>query len=75
MGWSSCPTRSPTSLLVLDAETGVPLRVQPLEMVPAGGVAISGNSVYMGSGISENIPGIEAPLSNIGGVWAFSTTP
>ncbi|MEY2470652.1 MAG: hypothetical protein QOF21_3350 [Actinomycetota bacterium] len=62
------------SLVVLDANTGVPLRVQPLNVPPAGPPAISGNSVYMGAGISENIQGLEK-LAYLGGVWAFTTVP
>ena len=62
------------SLLVLDADTGLPLRIQPLNFPSASPPAISGNSIYMGVGVDENIPGLQT-LAHLGGVWRFTTTP
>ncbi len=50
------------SLVAIDADTGVPLRVQPLDAPPASPVAVSGASVYVGSGTE---------VGSLGGVWAF----
>jgi outer membrane protein assembly factor BamB len=52
------------SLLAFDADTGAPLRAQPLDAPPASPVAISGNSLYMGAGTDVN---------GLGGVWGFQT--
>jgi outer membrane protein assembly factor BamB len=60
------------SLVVLDADTGVPVRIQPLDAPPASPVAISGNSVYFGSGTTQDAPPLSL-LSSFGGIWAFHT--
>ncbi|MHB8439571.1 MAG: outer membrane protein assembly factor BamB family protein [Acidimicrobiales bacterium] len=59
------------SLWVLDAETGAPLRIIPLESPPSSPVAVSGGSLYMGSGTTE--AGLPV-LPTVGGVWGLSTT-
>jgi len=68
------PDTFTNALLVLDADTGAILRAQPMNVPPAGPVAVSGSSVYMGSGITENLPGVST-LAALGGLWAFTTTP
>ncbi|HAM02849.1 MAG TPA: hypothetical protein DCQ30_11595 [Acidimicrobiaceae bacterium] len=56
------------SLLVLGADTGALLRDVPLDAPPSSPVAISGGSLYMGAGTTENgLPG----TSSLGGVWGF----
>ena len=78
------------SLIALDADTGAILRVQPLDAPPASPVAISGNSLYLGAGTTENGASVLSDptalftdpsgtlfgtLSAFGGVWGFTTTP
>jgi outer membrane protein assembly factor BamB len=58
---------------VLDAEQGVPLRVQPVSSPPASPPTIWGDTVIFGSGITEPIPVVEQ-LKHIGGLWGFTTT-
>jgi outer membrane protein assembly factor BamB len=58
------------SLMVLDANTGLPLRIIPLNAPPSSPVAISGDTVFEGAGTTENT----APFSliaGLGGIWAF----
>ena len=54
------------SLLALDADTGAVLRAQPVIGPPASPVAISGNSLYIGSGTD---------VDGVGGITGFTTTP
>ena len=78
------------SLLALDADTGAILRSQPLNAPPSSAVAISGSSLYLGSGTTEQgASALSDPtalfsdpsgaafgtLSGFGGVWRFTTTP
>ncbi|HUY63724.1 MAG TPA: PQQ-binding-like beta-propeller repeat protein [Acidimicrobiales bacterium] len=60
------------SLLVLDADTGAVIKAIPLDAPSSSPVAISGGSLYMGAGTTENgLPG----TSSLGGVWGFQTVP
>jgi outer membrane protein assembly factor BamB len=67
------PNTFTNTLMVISAENGVPLRVQPMNVPPAGPPAISGDSVILGTGITEAIP-VLTQLSHLGGLWAFTTT-
>jgi outer membrane protein assembly factor BamB len=67
------PNTFTNTLLVLGAETGLPLRVQPLNAFPASPPAISGRYVYLGAGVTEDAPGFDQ-LAHSGGVWAFTPT-
>ncbi len=62
------------ALLVLDGDTGAILRAQPMNVPPASPVAISGKNLYMGSGITENAPGL-SQLAAFGGLWGFTVAP
>lgn len=56
------------SLLVLDADTGAVLRAVPLDAPTSSPVAISGGSLYVGAGTTENgLPG----TGSFGGIWGF----
>jgi outer membrane protein assembly factor BamB len=60
------------SLLVVDADTGALLRVVPVVAPSSSPVAISGSSLYMGAGTTENgLPG----TSSLGGVWGLQVAP
>jgi outer membrane protein assembly factor BamB len=58
---------------IFDADHGVLLRAQPMNNFPASPPAIAGDSVYLGTGITEAIPIVEQ-LARLGGLWAFTTT-
>jgi outer membrane protein assembly factor BamB len=60
------------SLLVLDANSGLPLRIMPLNAPPSSPVAISGDTVYEGAGTTESTPPF-SDLGGLGGIWAFQT--
>jgi uncharacterized repeat protein (TIGR01451 family) len=57
-----------------DANTGVPLWHFPLGAAVASGTAIVGNSVYVGSGLSEGQIGSSTVPPGSNGIWKFSTT-
>ena len=78
------------SLLALDADTGAILRTQALDAPPASPIAVSGNSIYMGAGTTEQGASLLSDpaaffsdpsgsafgtLSGFGGVWGFQTAP
>ncbi len=56
-----------SSLIVLDATTGAPLAVRPVPP-PSSTPAVAGDSVFMGTGTNEGIPG----LDQTGGVYRLS---
>jgi outer membrane protein assembly factor BamB len=60
------------SIWVLDANTGLPLRILPLNSPPASPIAVSGDTIYGGAGTTEQSPPF-SQLGNLGGVWAFQT--
>jgi hypothetical protein len=58
---------------ILSADTGAPLRAQPMNNAPASPPTISGDMVFVGAGITEAIPVVEQ-LARLGGLWGFTTT-
>ena len=58
------------SMQAYDANTGVPVWVFPLGQAPASPPAVTGNSIYFGSGVSE--AGLPV-LGSIGSIWGFQT--
>ena len=59
------PNTFADAFVVLDAERGVPLRVQPLSAPTASPPVVTGDTVLIGTGIFAG---------NAGGLWAFTTT-
>lgn len=66
------PDTTNDSLVALDADTGRPLRVIPLDAPPSSPVAVSGDSVYEGAGTTESSPPLST-LAGFGGIWGFQT--
>jgi outer membrane protein assembly factor BamB len=67
------PNTFTESFQVVDAEHGVPVRIQPMNQFPASPPTIHGDEVIFGVGITEAIPVLEQ-LGRVGGLWAFTTT-
>jgi outer membrane protein assembly factor BamB len=63
------PSTVAFSLLVFHADTGALLRILPLNGAPSSAPAIVGNSIYMGTGTTQE--GI--PIEKLSGIWAFHT--
>jgi hypothetical protein len=59
-------------MLLLDANTGLPLRLLPLIAPPSSPPAVSGDSIYMGSGTTESSPPFSL-LVGLGGIFAYQT--
>jgi polyvinyl alcohol dehydrogenase (cytochrome) len=66
------PDTTNDSLIAFDADTGIPLRVVPLDAPPSSPVAISGDWVYEGAGTTESSPPL-SELAGLGGIWGLQT--